>query len=34
MMINPNVLDEGNHLEVLEYNDDEMEMIVLILAHF
>lgn len=28
MYINPNVLNEGNHLEILEYNDDEMEMIV------
>jgi len=28
MKINPNILDEGNQMEVLEYNDDEMEMIV------
>ena len=28
MMINPNILDEGNHMEILEYNDDELEMIV------
>lgn len=27
-LINPNILNEGNHLEVLEENDDEMEMIV------
>ena len=28
MMINPNILNEGNHMEILEYSDDEMEMIV------
>ena len=28
MMINPNILNEGNQMEVLEYNDDEMEIIV------
>ncbi len=28
MMINPNILDEGNQMEVLEHNIDEMEMIV------
>lgn len=28
MIINPNILNEGNHMEILEYNDDEMEMIV------
>lgn len=28
MMINPNILNEGNNMEILEYNDDEMEMIV------
>ena len=28
MMINPNILNEGNQMEVLEYNDDKMEMIV------
>lgn len=27
-LINPNILNEGNHLEVLEENDDEMEVIV------
>lgn len=26
--INPNVLDEGNQMEVLEENEDEMKMIV------
>lgn len=26
--INPNILNEGNHMEILEENDDEMEMIV------
>ena len=28
MMINPNILNEGNQMEILQYNDDEMEMIV------
>lgn len=28
MFINPNILDEGNQIKILEYNDDEMEMIV------
>lgn len=28
MMINPNILDEGNHMEVIEYNEDMMKMIV------
>lgn len=28
LKINPNILDEGNSMEILEYNDDEMEMIV------
>lgn len=28
MMINPNILDEGNQMEVLEYNDDQMEIIL------
>ena len=28
LKINPNILDEGNHIEVLEYNNDEMKMIV------
>ena len=28
MMINPNILDEGNHMEILKYNDDELEIIV------
>jgi len=28
MKINPNILDEGNQMEVLEYNDDRMKMIV------
>lgn len=28
MMINPNILDEGNQMEILEINADEMEMIV------
>lgn len=27
-LINPNILDEGNHLAVLEDNDDEMEIVV------
>ena len=27
-LINPNILNEGNHLEVLEENDDELEMVV------
>lgn len=26
--INPNILNEGNHLQILEYNNNEMEMIV------
>ena len=26
--INPNILNEGNHMEILEPNEDEMEMIV------
>lgn len=26
--INPNILNEGNHMEILEENDDEMKMIV------
>lgn len=26
--INPNILNEGNQMEILEPNDDEMEMIV------
>lgn len=28
MMINPNILNEGNQMEVVEYNEDMMEMIV------
>ena len=28
MFLEPNILNEGNQMEVLEYNDDEMEMIV------
>lgn len=28
LTINPNILNEGNHMEILEFNDDEMEMIV------
>ena len=28
MMINPNILNEGNNMEVLQFNDNEMEMIV------
>lgn len=28
MMLNPNILNEGNEMEVLEYNDDEMEIVV------
>lgn len=28
LKINPNILDEGNHMEVLEPNVDEMKMIV------
>lgn len=28
MYINPNVLDEGNEIEILEYNENEMEMII------
>lgn len=28
LKINPNILDEGNHMEVLEPNEDEMKMIV------
>lgn len=28
MMINPNILNEGNQMEILEDNVDEMEMIV------
>lgn len=28
LKINPNILNEGNHMEILEFNDDEMEMIV------
>lgn len=28
MMINPNILHEGNEMEILEFNDDEMEMLV------
>lgn len=28
MMINPNILNEGNDMEILEYNDDYLEMIV------
>ena len=28
MMINPNIVNENNHLEVLETHDDEMEIIV------
>lgn len=28
LKINPNILDEGNEMEILEYNDDEMKMIV------
>lgn len=28
MYINPNVLDEGNQIEILEYNENEMEMII------
>lgn len=28
MMINPNILNEGNNMKILEYNDDEMKMIV------
>jgi len=27
-IFNPNILNEGNHMEVLEENDDEMEMIL------
>lgn len=27
-MINPNILNEGNHMEVLEENDDVMETIL------
>lgn len=27
-LLNPNILNEGNHLEVLEENEDEMEMVV------
>lgn len=27
-IINPNILNEGNHMVVLEENDDEMEMVV------
>lgn len=28
MRMNPNILDEGNSMEVLEYNEDEMKTIV------
>ena len=28
MKINPNILDEGNQMEVIKYNDDVMEMMV------
>lgn len=28
MMINPNILNEGNQMEVLEFNEDEMKTIV------
>ena len=28
MMINPNILNEGNNMEILEYNDDCLEMII------
>lgn len=27
-MVNPNVVDEGNQMEIIEENDDPMEMIV------
>lgn len=26
--INPNILNEGNQMEIIKYNDDEMKMIV------
>lgn len=28
MMLNPNVLNEGNHMEILEFADDMMDYIV------
>ena len=28
MMLNPNILNEGNQMEILEYNDDDMEIVV------
>lgn len=27
-MLNPNILNEGNHMEILEDNDDMMEVII------
>lgn len=28
LMYNPNILNEGNQMEILEYNSDKMEMVV------
>jgi len=28
LTINPNILNEGNQMEVLDFSDDEMEMVV------
>lgn len=28
LYINPNILNEGNHMEILKWNDDEMKIIV------